>query len=70
MKRNMGKIVEQARGTIPARYDMTGEELLQLCHYARSEDMAGAICDAFTYGYAMALRIEKNKKRGDVYGKD
>ena len=63
MKRNMRKIVEQTRGTIPVRYDMAGEELIQLCRYARSEDMAGAICDAFTYGYALALRMEKNKNR-------
>ena len=63
MKRNMRKIVEQTRGTIPVRYGMAGEELIQLCHYARSEDMAGAICDAFAYGYALALRMEKNKNR-------
>lgn len=63
MKRNMRKIVEQTRGTIPVQYDMAGEELIQLCHYARSEDMAGAIWDAFTYGYALALRMEKNKNR-------
>lgn len=62
MKRNMREIVEQIRGTIPAQYDMTGEELIQLCLYARSEDTAGAIYDAFTYGYALALQMEKDKK--------
>lgn len=68
MKRNMWKVAKDAR--IPMAYDLTYSEVIQIKEkYESGETNArfDAIITAFRYGFALAQRMEANKrKRGAV----
>lgn len=68
MKRNMWKVAKETR--IPMAYDMTYSEVIQIKEkYESGETNArfDAIITAFRYGFALAQRMEANKrKRGAV----
>lgn len=68
MKRNMWKVAKETR--IPMAYDLTYSEVIQIKEkYESGETNArfDAIVTAFRYGFALAQRMEANKrKRGAV----
>lgn len=72
MARNMFKIIDETRGTVPARYDMNVDELKAIIKDASSNNgtfdaiIYAAVVDAFNYGFALGRRYERNqiKKEG------
>jgi len=68
MARNMMKIIKDTIGKIPDDYDMTYKELMKFLETAISGKPAEAISWAFIYGFALALRMQKNnEKKGKRY---
>lgn len=69
MKRNMWKIAKEIK--IPIAYDLTHSEAVQIKEkYESGETNArfDAIMTAFKYGFALAQRIDANKrKRGAAH---
>lgn len=66
MKRNMTKIAEQIKGKIPDAYQLKGSEWLELAEKAREpypDALWDALIIAFRYGFALAQRYEKNKRK-------
>lgn len=63
MARNMLKISRGMIGKIPYRYDLTFQELMELLEEADSGKTAEAIEIAFNYGFALALRMQKNNAK-------
>lgn len=64
MKRNMWKIAKETK--IPMAYDLTYGEVLQIKEkYESGETNArfDAILTAFKYGFALAQRMEANKRK-------
>lgn len=69
MKRNMNRIIEQTKGTIPGGYQLVVGEWLQLARHATAgggDDALDAIIEAFTYGFALGKRYQQNKKKAPV----
>lgn len=56
-KRDMNKIAREA--IIPARYDMTLEQIESLCEYAKEKSIYNTIATAFNYGFVMGQRYQK-----------
>lgn len=63
MKRNMKKIASETEGKIPDRYSITFGECMELSRMIGDGKKFDAICMAFNYGFALALRYEKNRRR-------
>ncbi|WP_346664003.1 hypothetical protein [uncultured Merdimonas sp.] len=64
MKRNMWKVAKETR--IPMAYDLTYGEAIQIKEkYESGETNAkfDAIITAFRYGFALAQRMEANKRK-------
>lgn len=67
MKRNMWKVAKETR--IPMAYDLTYSEVIQIKEkYESGETNArfDAIITAFRYGFALAQRMESNKRKRGV----
>ncbi len=71
MQRDMWKIAKSMEGKIPAPYDLRYKECIQLNEkWSSGEPNAryDAILTAFRYGFALAQRMEANKrKRGAAH---
>lgn len=71
MKRDMWKIAKSMEGKIPAAYDLRYMEVIQLNEKSLSSERNSrfdAIVTAFRYGFALAQRMEANKrKRGAAH---
>lgn len=69
MKRNMFKIADGMSGKIPSAYSMScaeGVQLREICYSGRYLD---ALHIAFKYGFALALRMEANRRKKAVANK-
>lgn len=62
MKRDMFKIVETME-VIPSAYDMTYLEMVLLGEMCKEGKIYNALLTAFKYGFVLAQRMEKNKKK-------
>lgn len=65
MKRDMQKIANEIRKKVPDQYDLEGDNLILLKDMIVNDFPDGkyaALQMAFYYGFALALRMEKNKK--------
>lgn len=60
--RDMVKIVADTKGSVPDPYLMTCSEMTTLFQLARC-DLWEALSTAFYYGYELARREAKNRKR-------
>lgn len=61
----MNRIIEQTKDTIPSGYQLVFSEAIQLMRHATAgggDDALDAIVEAFTYGFALGTRYQKNKK--------
>lgn len=71
MKRDMWKIAKSMEGKIPAAYDLRYMEVVQSNEKLLSSERNArfdAIATAFRYGFALAQRMEANKrKRGAAH---
>ncbi len=66
MKRDMWKIAESIKEKIPAAYDLRCIECIQLNEKWSSggpDAKYDAILTAFRYGFALAQRMEANKRK-------
>lgn len=66
MKRNMWKIAESMKGSIPSAYDLTYGEAVELKEKYESGECNArfdALLTAFRYGFALAQRMEINKRK-------
>lgn len=63
MKRNMKKIANEIQGRIPNGYALSYGECVELSQLIDSEKEYDAICIAFNYGFALAQRYEKNRRK-------
>lgn len=62
--RDMNKIVLNVK--VPKEYQLVCSEWLQLAKEARGprrDDALGAVLKAFKYGFALAQRMEANKRK-------
>lgn len=65
MKRDMQKIANEIRKKVPDQYDLKVGDLILLNDMIENDFQDGkydALQMAFYYGFALALRMEKNKK--------
>lgn len=59
MTRNVLAIVEDTKPLIPYQYEITIADFRVLLKLAEERSMVEAFAAAFTFGYAMALRVAK-----------
>ncbi|MBQ6960166.1 MAG: hypothetical protein IJP78_04205 [Clostridia bacterium] len=59
MTRNVLAIVEDTKPLIPYQYEITLADFRVLLKLAEERSMVEAFAAAFTFGYAMALRVTK-----------
>lgn len=62
MKRDMLKVVETME-KVPSAYGMTYSEMTLLLEKCKEDKIHDALLTAFEYGFALARRMEKNKRK-------
>lgn len=63
MKRNMQKIIDEGLKDLNYRYSMTREEISFLYTKAKNNEIFDALNMAFTYGFELGRRAERNSTK-------
>lgn len=60
MKKDVMKIINETRDTIPDKYGLWASEIRIIC---KESNIYQACIDGFAYGYAMGRRAERAEKK-------